>query len=360
MKVGKSLVDLAQEIQRQQAEKRDFIAPSESLRIQTNADSTEHDSTLSINMNGNGSEAFRVTDHTHQQIATTWKIPTKYYDRLRTDHPDLLDWSVNTLMHRENKNRMVRVLDGNARALMSHRYRPLDNFDLANTVLPVLSEQQDMQIVSCDVTQSRMYIKALFPRIESEVKQGDPVQSGLVISNSEIGKGSLRAEPLIYRLECLNGMISAYAMKRHHVGRAADAENAYEIFRDETLEADDKAFWLKVADTVRASIDQAKFETIVERLRESTEKKIAADPVKVVERVQKAFTLNDTERSGVLTHLIQGGDLSAWGLANAITRTSQDVTDYDRATELERIGGNVIELPRRDWETIAVKADKAA
>jgi hypothetical protein len=36
--------------------------------------------------------------------------------------------------------------------------------------------------------------------------------------------------------------------------------------------------------------------------------------------------------------------LSQWGLVNAITRTSQDVTDYDRATELERLGGVVLDM----------------
>jgi hypothetical protein len=31
-------------------------------------------------------------------------------------------------------------------------------------------------------------------------------------------------------------------------------------------------------------------------------------------------------------------------LANAVTRASQDITDYDQATELEKLGGKVIEL----------------
>ena len=47
------------------------------------------------------------------------------------------------------------------------------------------------------------------------------------------------------------------------------------------------------------------------------------------------------------------GDLSVWGLANAVTRTAEDVADYDRATELEATGGRVIELPRADWRAIA-------
>ena len=55
-------------------------------------------------------------------------------------------------------------------------------------------------------------------------------------------------------------------------------------------------------------------------------------------------------------HLITGGTLTRWGLVNALTRTAEDVDTYDRATDFERFGGQVIELPRRDWERIALAA----
>jgi len=61
-------------------------------------------------------------------------------------------------------------------------------------------------------------------------------------------------------------------------------------------------------------------------------------------------------RGGVLRHLIEGGDMSRWGIANAVTRQSQDVDSYDRATDLERAGGQIIELSQRDWNEIATAA----
>jgi hypothetical protein len=78
-----------------------------------------------------------------------------------------------------------------------------------------------------------------------------------------------------------------------------------------------------------------------------------ADPVKVVEATARRFALTEGERSGVLQHLIRGGDLSAWGLANAVTRTAEDAIDYDRATELEAAGGRVIELLPAGWRSPA-------
>ena len=38
-----------------------------------------------------------------------------------------------------------------------------------------------------------------------------------------------------------------------------------------------------------------------------------------------------------------GNDFSAFGLVTAVTRSSQDVSDYNRATELERLGGTLLD-----------------
>jgi hypothetical protein len=101
---------------------------------------------------------------------------------------------------------MLRTLDGSMRAFLSDRYRRLDNYDLASAVLPVLKEMgEGLKIVSTELTESKMYIKVINERLELEVKQGDVVQAGMVISNSEVGMGSLKVEPLIYRLICTNG-----------------------------------------------------------------------------------------------------------------------------------------------------------
>ena len=176
-----------------------------------------------------------------------------------------------------------------------------------------------------------------------------------MISNSEVGLGALKVEPLIYRVICTNGMIAQdYSKKRYHVGRNAEEGEAYELFRDETLKADDHAFFLKVQDTVRAAVDVAKFSTIVERMREATEQRIEGNPVRAVEIASDHLGFLKEESSSILQHLIQGGDLTAYGLLNAITRTSQDLNDYDRCTELERDGSRVMSLQASTWKSIAM------
>lgn len=345
MKEGRSLMDLVREIERQATAKRDFVSDTRLLDFLP-------DGRLVLPV-GQEMEDFGITDLAHRQIAERLKIPAAYYDRMRNEAPELLASNVNTWFGQNPERRMVRTLDGNVRAFLSDRYRVLDNYDLAEAVLPIISGM-DAKIVSCEITDTKLYLKVLNEGLQADIKVGDMVQAGMIISNSEVGRGSVSVEPLIYRLVCKNGLIASdFSLKKYHVGRAADEGNAYEIFRDETLQADDRAFMLKVQDVVRTAVDELKFGLIVQRMRETTEAQIKGDPVKAVEVVSNKLGLNGDERGGMLRHLIQGGDLSQWGVVNAVTRLAQDVDDYDRAIELERMGGKLLILPKRDWQEIA-------
>jgi len=270
---------------------------------------------------------FGIKHHAHRQIGQRCEIHAKYYDRMLNDAPALLATNVNHWLSNEPEKRMVRTLDGSARAFLSERYRPLDNMDLAEQVIPAMMDA-GCEVVSCEVTDLRMFIKAVAPRIEGEIKKGDVVQAGLSISNSEVGSGSIRVEPLIYRLICTNGMtVPEHGLKKYHVGRKngdlVEGLNASELFSDETKRADDKALWLKVRDTVRGVLDQVVFNRILDKMRESTEKVIEGDVVKAVEVTKDRLRLTDNERGSVLTHLIQGGDLfGLWPLERHHTGVS--------------------------------------
>lgn len=361
MKTGKTLVELATEIQAQNEAKRDFIADTRSMSAVQIGDS--------IDLALPDRASFKITPHAHRQIAQRLAIPQKYYDRMHSENAGLLIANINSWFQTKPERRMIRTMSklgqhGSARAFLSDRYRPIDNFEVSEAILPILADFPDMRIESCELTETRMYLKAIFPRIQTEVARGDVVQAGIVISNSEIGLGAVKVEPLIYRLVCTNGMIAAdHAVRKYHVGRNTDGAEgaaAFEVYRDETLQADDRALMLKLQDVVKAAADQARFESIVAKMRETTTQQITGNPVAAVEVLATRFTLNEVEKGSVLNHLIRGGDLSRFGMLNAVTRAAQDVPDYDRATEFERFGGEVLELPANDWRVIAEATKVAA
>ena len=361
MKQGKTLTNLAAELERQHNSKRDFITDTRELELIPRLQEGETSERLRLNKNGDTLN-FIPTKHTHRQLGSYLNIPAKYYDRMRAEAPALLANNVNYWLREKPSERMLRTLDGKARAFLSRRYRRLDHFDLLHAVMPVLSELKDdrgkgLDVISCDVTETKLYLKCVFPRIEAEVKKGDPVQSGIVISNSEIGQGALTVTPLIYRLICSNGMIAPdHGQRKYHVGRVnTGEEKTYELFTDETLEADDKAFWLKTRDIVRAAATPATFEKIVTVLQLSTGEHID-QPIKAVEELSNQLSFNQTETESILKHFMQDADFSRWGLANAVTRTAEDVSDYDRASELEEAGWKTLTLGTNEWQKVAMAA----
>jgi len=345
MKTGTPIADLAQRILAESKSKRDFVADTRKLRL-------EEDGTFTV---GDLGRSYKPTKLCLEQVAGRTGIPAKYAERMRTEAPLLLSRNVNHWFDANPEKRMVRTLDNGskvARAFLSERYRPLDNYDLANVILPKIAAV-GCTVKSCEMTERRFYIQAVTERITGEVKKGDVVQAGIVITNSEVGCGAIKIEPLIYRLACLNGMISASSLRRNHVGRSGEGniggdDESFEMFSDKTRQLDDKAFWAKVCDVTDASLSQIKFDEQLVKMRLAADKQIG-NPVDAVEVVTRKLELTDGESKSVLTHLASGSDLSLWGLANAVTRAAEDVESYDRAIELERAGSYVLELKPSDF-----------
>ncbi len=354
MFAGKSLTELATELERQNQTKQDFKCPT----------------TLCEMSAGNEGMKFRVGDKfsgqtselMHDQLGKWSGIPGNYYDRMRngsqTDKA-LLAANVNHWLRNTKETRLVRTLDGKARAFLSNRYRTIDNFDVANAALPVLVNESkklgSVEVVSAEVTEKRLYIKVISKRLTYEVKKGDAVQAGIVISNSEVGKGSMRIEPFLYRLICLNGAIMEdSAMRKFHLGRqSAELEAAEQVFRDETRQIDDRAFFMKLQDCVRASFDDANFEKLKGITIDATTRKISAPIQDVVEEVAMRYKISETYKESFLKNLIEGGDITQWGLTNALTAVANKANSYEDATELETIGGEIMTLPAEKWQELA-------
>lgn len=349
MKSGiSSLTEFAQELTRQKNAQRDFLMDTRLMTM----DGVD-DFTLSLKGNGT-TNIFGINDLMHSQVGETLGIPARYYSKMREEQPQLLAQNVNTWFHNKPQERMVRTMDGTARAFLSNRYRRLDNYAIASAALPVMSEMPEAKIESMEITDTRMYIKIVNPRLQMEVVPGDIVQAGMIITNSEVGLGAVKVEPLVYRLVCTNGMIvNDAATRKYHIGRVNSAEENAELFSDATLQADDRAFMMKVQDTVRAAVDEAKFSTVVKMMRDAKDAKITTNDIpRMIELASKPFNLSKEEGGGILDHLVRGMDFSLYGFANAVTRHSQDVKSYDRATELESIGFDILGMDRATWNNI--------
>lgn len=351
MKKGITINELAVEISRQKEVMADYIIEPSKLFMDTSEDAPK----LRV-FDSEGKDRINPLDigiYAHRQIASYLNIPQAYYDLMMDKNPDLLGVNVNDWLYRTEDRRMLRTLDGEARAFLSERYKRIDNYDIAQATLPIIMEIPDVQFLSCNLTPGKMYIKAINPRLMDNVVPGDTVQAGIIISNSEVGLGAVNIQPLIYRLVCENGMVINDAVTRKtHLGPTISEENIF-YYSKETVEADDKAFILKIQDTVRAAVDEAKFRTVVGQMREAKGAHMnTANVPEFVRLTSRTFGITEAEEKGVLQHLIEGKDLSLYGLSNAVTRFSQDVDSYDRATDLEGIGYKILTMPKKQWNRI--------
>jgi hypothetical protein len=359
MITGVTLPALAAQIKREHAEKHDYVAPTTTL----NFEAFNERGTIMFKPNGDMVET-EPTEHCLGQICQRSGIPKPYADRMRGEHLDLLATNINWWWQHKPEKRMLRTLlngANNARAFLSERYRPLDNFDLAEVVLPRLADV-GCEVLSSQITETRLYIQAATPKMELDLNKirtsgikladVDPVQAGIVISNSEVGAGSVRIEEMLYRLSCLNGMITGHSVRRYHVGKGrsefAELEEAAQYFTNATRQLDDRAFWAKVSDVVDSVFTLDRFTSLAQKFADTKSIQLVS-PADAVKTVVERFQLSERESTGVLDHLIKGADNSLFGLVNAVTRTAEQSTNYDRAIELERMGGQIIELPQTVW-----------
>jgi hypothetical protein len=125
---------------------------------------------------------------------------------------------------------------------------------------------------------------------------------------------------------------------------------------EDTVKASDKVDLMVMRDTIRNALSEASFEKWIESVQETTAQPITGRVSAAIEVLSEKLVLNSGEADNVLQHLIRGGDMSRYGLMNAVTRTAEDAVDYDRATQFEAFGQTIIDLPANEWREIAEAA----
>ncbi len=372
MKAGRPLPELAAELARQANSKRDFLVSSQALRVRSNGHTD-----LVVG------EPYAMNEVAHQGLAEYLGIPRAFYDRLRQaagelrvpvldqdpraaldDHP-LFDVVVDRLLRAKgDERRLIRTLDGTARAVLSDSFNPdLDNLDVFRVAAGIIEAHGlgPEHVVSAEVTERRLYLKVVSPKLQADIrpenltgrhgehyflKEPQVVQAGFILSNSEVGLGSLKVQQVIYKLQCTNLWIKEEAYRQRHIGRSLEADTDGVVYRSDTRAAEAATRLLKLRDHVDAVLNEETFRALVGAMQESTAVRLEGSIEKVVEVTARRFGLADDERTAVLKNLIEGADLSLWGLSNAITATAAHVPSYDRATELEAIGGRLFSLPK--------------
>lgn len=354
LRPGKTLKELANELTRIEETKRDFTVPVDRLSMSP---------TGQLEFANGQSHNFGLNNWSGGQVAAFTDIPRDYFKRLRDESPELLSRNVNHGLRRivkddETKSRLVRTLDGHVRGFLSHRYLMLDSHDILMAALPLLNDH-NFQVVSCEVTEKRLYLKTCTEKIQGEVKKGDVVSYGVMISSSDVGAGSIRIEPFFMRLWCLNGAVMETKFRRAHLGRSTAEREVQEILSNETRTLQNQALLGTIRDYMTDTMKPEVFKKHMSKMQDAANRNITnLDLEDVVDVTMSTVGITGKNvREGILQALVDGNQnagLTQWGLVNSFTAAAKmESIDYDTATDLERAGGQILNLTNDQWKRIA-------
>jgi len=326
---------------------QDFVAPSYHINL-------VDDDYLIIK--GNEGK-FKLNDYANGQLASHLGIPKNYWDKCR-EVPGLRNLNANVwLINNADQGRMVRTLNGTARAFVSDRFMRIDNFPVLDAIFPVLkdaSEKYGMEIVTQALSETRMYLQIVFPKRSAEVKVGDVIQSGVTISNSEVGSGAYSIQEWTRRLRCMNGMTGDSITRKYHLGEKIESneEGAY-IFKNDTIESELHTIALKSRDALEEAIKGAWFDREIEKMKAAAVDVIAR-PIETIEKAVKVLALPEFTKDVLLNNMIQEGNVTRWGLANAVTALAHtdEFRKPDKAIMVENAGQQVLSFSKKDWSVL--------
>jgi uncharacterized protein YunC (DUF1805 family) len=342
----KSMTDFASEIERIYKASQDYIVPSRKLSLR-------NDSFMVID----NDKEFAMNSYADSQLASKLGIPKNYWEKC-LEVKGLRDLNANAWFAAEaDKNRMIRTVDNTVRAVVSDRFARIDNFPILDALFPVLQQANrdyGIEIVSNGLSETKMYLHVLFPRQSREINVGDIVQHGILFTNSEVGAGRYDISHWTRRLRCRNGMTGDSIIKKNHVGRKLESDDDGEgLFKSDTLASELRTIALKSRDALEEAIHGDWFENEFLRMKESAQD-VIVKPIETVEKAVKLLSLPDYSKDLVLTNLIKDGELTRWGLANAITALahSDEFKEPDKASLVEQLGTNVVRMTKKDWNSL--------
>ncbi|HTT14800.1 MAG TPA: hypothetical protein VMG81_03355 [Thermoplasmata archaeon] len=357
-----TLTELAQRLERLKATTKDVVADTTAVTMSDDAE-------IFVPTIGR----LPLTPYAHTQLAEKTAIPQRYYDKMLGANPALLAQNVNAWMPTRER-RLFRAADGKVRAILSDKFRAIDNYDVALLVAERAADQ-GAEVTECSLTETRMYLKLSVPghaevlgkltevQIAEAKRRGlfgpdgrnthfvrpdlneqltnDWVVPSLTVSNSEVGAGAYRVEPGVRRLVCFNLAVADTALHQVHLG--ARLESGEIDWSAETRRLSDAALASQVKDAIDAVFNRDTFRGMVARMTAAKEVAIE-QPVDVTEAVSVKLGLSDDRKQALLRYFAIEG-YTAFGMGQAVARLAQDAEGADDQVELERQAGIIIAKP---------------
>lgn len=267
-----------------------------------------------------GNLSLGLTEQGEKNICEFFKIPTPFWGRLDLD----LKATLLEGLSQKEKEPVGIYYDAEIGELVNLHERirePLRSEKLSEIILSSLPE--GWTIGDWSLSPDWCRINLLSPRQE-EVRVGDLVQVGGVVTWSPIWDFSPKAKAFIYRLVCSNGMVTPTEHRFHF--KAIESDAIYEYFQ-------------KMVDT---TIEELENYQIKDRLSHLTECSFPPHETEgFVTRIFRHYQIPDDLRPHLLQTIFQEGDYTLWGVVNAITQYATHHLGRNDSYDLQEVAGHI-------------------
>jgi hypothetical protein len=414
-RILKDIPELVQVLDEQQSKLRDLIVPSSLVRMDEKPADPEPKPEGEQAPDGNkrlvlsiiekdAERTYGLQEQVHAQLASKLGIHGRYYSRMREEAVPLLLENVNYWLKDEaERKRLVRLLGGDVRAVLSDRYRPISHYDVVRTAVQIITgrdgnagvERPWARGAKCfgwRLTPTHLDVCLVNPGTlfdlkhpDNGVQQVDPeetiagngggtdlVYAGRLVQsdnprqggwflrpdwgddhhmvfpscrirNSETGHGGLYIQPGIYEAVCDNTAWIGTNLAERHLGRTLEEDD---VLSPETYRKMNAVIFSKTADVVRSVFEPAELERYCRKFLG-----LLAEEIEVKEAAELIVKLPGmTEEIGaeiLKAYRPVGRKDTAFDLQRAVTAAARDMhataEHSERAYLLEELGGDMIE-----------------
>ena len=311
----------------------DHYVPLEYLTFKASDNLGVHTDSLKL-----GSHEFGFKPLGERQFCRFVDINGNFFAKCNTkNRQGLFDqFSADTLKEDPMKEVFVRTHNNKVRGVLSNNYGTFDDLRLFQMIKNILgSKINDVEVRSFfkDDDSGHTNMQLFWKNDNIDIGPGpdgkpDIIKRGFNCSNSELGMGSIRISPMIWRLWCTNGAVrevaSQASMMRHY--------------------GDPKLLEKKIGALIY-NMDIFHNEMIA-RLKKAKEEKITKIEIeKFIRETAKSYAINDDQSNLVVTAWHKEEGNSKFHVANAFTRAAHESEAFDghAGYELEVIGNKIID-----------------
>lgn len=255
-----------------------------------------------------------------QLFASKLRVPHSYLVRCP---PELRAENCNFWLRQHAGRRLMLRFDfDEVRAVLSPRYQPVSNLQLAEEV----RRRAGNVLVRCELDPCRFIAQVVNGR-SVEASPGDRLHGGFHVRNSEVGHLAVELRAMIYRTLCTNGLILGAAegvsFRRRHVTDALEVLAKFGHAAERAVEAG--AFLPgRFADTRTIKV---------------------GDVHAVYDRITQRYTLDETEDEAVRRAWAAEPEDTLFGIINGLTRAGNDTSlGIDSREKLQETGGRIMAL----------------